>query len=437
MSGLLPPSHKSQDDMHGDHNVGVPTVAKQPAVPVAHVPYDNRTTTRRIYDGRRGTNKRHSSIYAHGRPAQERHSKSAATTTVPLPDIPIRYTQTLPRNSNRYPLSLYSSSVLEEPPSEFGIIPSSASGVARTASHDSWSVREYQTEEWRSYPAFPSAYPPTPLPAESSLPSPVARSKSDGYYPPIPEDSSLPDFHAMPEQRLKQGLIRSSGKKSNYSRSPQDHTAPQSDSADDHSDDSDRGDLSEHSHFGDDSEVEFDRTLRTPYRYGPSSGVDPNASSSAVSLASHSTTLTTADNASSSHTRTSSGSDSSMDIKNRGISPQSRNATLRGRPVGAPTFRDPLQSSASQTADEGSDGDDIGVIRQKVLEPARRVTRLRPAARAAGTTRRGAVTAKLAPPTRARSATVSSTTRPARATGSNVSSVREGYSTRTIRGKAV
>ena len=87
------------------------------------------------------------------------------------------------------------------------------------------SVCEYQSDEWRSYPAFPSVYPPTPLPALASLPSPVAWSKLERHYPPILE--SALDFHLSLEQQSElkhpSSVCGSSKQCSNLSRVHSQH----------------------------------------------------------------------------------------------------------------------------------------------------------------------------------------------------------------------
>ncbi|RXW19369.1 hypothetical protein EST38_g6475 [Candolleomyces aberdarensis] len=53
---------------------------------------------------------------------------------------------------------------------------------------------ERAVEEWRKYPAFPSAYPASPLTTHSQLAS-TTISFSAHIYPPIPETQSEQDFH--------------------------------------------------------------------------------------------------------------------------------------------------------------------------------------------------------------------------------------------------
>ncbi|KAG6336493.1 hypothetical protein ID866_2607 [Astraeus odoratus] len=437
-------SRESPSFTRTNSNMSVPALVKPyRAVLPPHVPQVKRATTMRsVSDTTRRSSSRQSYVdVAPGRRSvRERHSKYSSTTTLPrysphlAPQEPPTYSQTLPRNGNHQiwypPVSAYGSHYPDHPTdSDLGIISPSTPGLARTVSyHSSHSVREYQSEEWRSYPAFPSAYPPTPVPALENLPSPVARSKSDSYYPSIPEDpSSLPGFHVSLELQSEQkhsSSVRSSsdvcGDLSGVHTQPV-NVEPPSDSGGDSGDDSSQAGLSEHSHMGDDSDVDFDRTLRTPYRFTHSNGMDPTPSSSSVSLASRSTTLTTADNASS-IARTSSESlytsDSSVGKRNGS---RSRNATLRGRPGGVRLHHDPLQSSADETADEDSEDSadsGIGVKPHKVLEPVKRTSHLRPVVRVAGDTRKTLVSARTAP-TRAKTVTATSNTR-----SSGVSTIR-------------
>ncbi|KAJ6486415.1 hypothetical protein C8R47DRAFT_1128391 [Mycena vitilis] len=113
---------------------------------------------------------------------------------------------------------------------------------------DARRAREQQ-DEWRQYPAFPSAYPPTPLPAHASqLPSFAPR-----QFSPIPED-------AQPGQDFGQSL-------------PSPHELPNPGSAKDSSDDDNTLGIQSGSSnaFQDDTmdedeeeEDDFDVTLRTP-----------------------------------------------------------------------------------------------------------------------------------------------------------------------------
>lgn len=384
------------------------------------------TSVRSVSDSKRRSNSRQS-IYA----SRGRHAKSTSTATLPQYSAhppshePPQYSQTLPRgrNQNHYPpVSTHGNELLGDP---------STPGFTRSLSYHP--VREYQSDEWRVYPAFPSAYPPTPLPALASLPSPVARSKSDSHYPPIPEDT--PDFHMPLEQHPSSVHDSNQGHGGNSGvRKRRDRLEPDNESAGDTGDEGSQTDLSEHSRAGDDSDYDYNATMRTPYRYLYSNGVDPSPAASSASVASQSTTLSTADNASSYHGRTSMeslySSDSSAPRESHAYVPRSRNATLRGRPAGARLSRDSLQSSASETPDEDSEDSGIGVKPQPVLQPVRRASHVRPVARAAVTTRNKTAVAATAVPIRAKTVTAASRGRGSgRPTSSSVSTIRATRST--------
>ena len=377
--------------------------------------------------------------------AWERHSKPTSNTTDTLYNTHLsvqdssRYSQTLPRNSKhqmRYPpVSVYGSNTSGHlSGAEFGIITTSTHGVARTVFYNPRSVREYQSDEWRSYPAFPSAYPPTPLPALASLPSPVARSKSESHYPPILE--SAPDLHLSLEQQselMHPSSVRGSSEQCgdlSGVHSQRDLVEPASESGDESSDVGSRSCLSERSYM-EDSDVDYDATLRTPYRFHPNR-VDPSPSSSSVSLASCSTTLSTADDTSP-ITRASSESMYSYNLsfsKQHGTPrPRSRNATLRGRPLGAQLSHDPFQSSGKEDGEDSADSD-LGVKPQRVLISTRHTTHLRPVARVADTARKNAIGAKPAP-TRAKTMTAASRTRSSGRPASSSSSTIRGASVTT------
>lgn len=50
-------------------------------------------------------------------------------------------------------------------------------------------------DEWRQYPAFPSAYPPTPLAKQTQIIAATVVSASAALHPPIPEESTQQGFH--------------------------------------------------------------------------------------------------------------------------------------------------------------------------------------------------------------------------------------------------
>ncbi|KAJ6515338.1 hypothetical protein C8R45DRAFT_956148 [Mycena sanguinolenta] len=112
-----------------------------------------------------------------------------------------------------------------------------------------------QMEEWRQYPPFPSAYPPTPLLASSSqLPVHDTSSFASRQFSPIPEDPFLP------EQDFGQSLLLP-------------HELPNSGSASDSSDEDNAPGIQHDPHNAvfqddimdeDDEEDAFNVTLRTP-----------------------------------------------------------------------------------------------------------------------------------------------------------------------------
>lgn len=320
------------------------------------------------------------------RASRNRQSRSASTMSLPAysehPSYdPPRYSRTLSRrNGHEPPTSAY------PPPGQEAPI-SVLDPLATTP--------EYRSPEWRTYPAFPSAYPPTPLPASASLPSSVTprsdndhRRVSHSAYPLIPEDEQ--DFGETLERHHEghPGPVHNSSNNkvpsgvNSYQQSSDTTQQPDEDTLDDSMCSSEAG-L---------SEDDFGASLRTPHR--SSEAIPSSAYSSVDSLTS---ALTTADNASPLRTKTSSDSLSSgssslagrkrthgaFQGKARSTLPtsHSRNATLRGRP---PIPLDPLQSSTSEGDDEGEVGDDDSSIkakRQRVLDPLKRKSTVRPAAR--------------------------------------------------------
>ncbi|KAI6003621.1 hypothetical protein EDD15DRAFT_2359922 [Pisolithus albus] len=224
------------------------------AFEAVQTPRNTRSTSvRSVSDSRRRLNSRQS-IYASTAVSSTHYSNSASSVNLPeynayLPSHePPQYSQILPRGKNQNhspPISAHRNDVLGG---------SSAPGFARSLSYHP--VREYQSDEWRVYPAFPSAYPPTPLPALASLPSPVARSKSDSHYPPIPEDTR--DCHVPLEQcdELKYpSSVHAQNKEYGGAfglQNRRDRVEPNSESTDDTSDEGSQACLSEHSRAADD-----------------------------------------------------------------------------------------------------------------------------------------------------------------------------------------
>lgn len=453
-SGAHMNSHESVISPHSGNSTGMPTLIKPCGdMQTLFLPQAKRIApVRSISNSNRWSNGSQPPINPTHCEAStlERHSKPIPSTTVPrynthlAPQDSSRYSQTLPRNSRdqmRYPpVPVYGSNTSGHSfGAEFGII-ATTHGVARTVSYNPRSVREYQSDEWRSYPAFPSAYPPTPLPALASLPSPVARSKSESRYPPILESAA--DCHMSLEQQSElkdfKSVRGSSEQCGNLSgvHSQRDLVEPASESADDSSDIGSQSCLSDRSYM-EDSDVDYDATLRTPYRSHPN-GVDPSPSSSSVSLASRSTTLTSAEDTSP-ITRASSESmylyNSSFSKKNGTLRPRSRNATLRGRPLGAQLYHDSFQSTAKEDSEDSADSG-VGVKPQRVLISTRRTTHLRPVVRAADTSRKNAIGAKAAP-ARAKTMTAASRTRSSGRPASSSSSTirRAGVTTTSRRGQ--
>ncbi|KAG0709902.1 hypothetical protein DFH29DRAFT_993275 [Suillus ampliporus] len=267
-------------------------------------------------------------------------------------------------------------------------------------------ISEPPDEDWRGYPAFPSAYPPTPLPASHSLPgtTPLRQDASIDSPPaqatvisPIPEDTLMDhsqDFDVSLQQAHEPASPSSNSCSSDESSGlSQVHpglvNGLRSSGVGSQDEDEDA--------YTDVEDDDFDVTLRTPYRLSPSS-VASNASSSAASLASP---LNTNDNASSLRTSTSSesirSSDSAycagqkrsyptatMKSQTATVGAMPRNTTIRGKAAtAAASHKNDLDSGPGETDDEdtGSEDSGVGVKRRKVLEPTRRTTYLRPTAK--------------------------------------------------------
>jgi hypothetical protein len=417
-------------------------------------------SVRSMTDNRRRTNQSTIGTAPSRLSSGERYSKSASTTSLPRYSTeassqdPPRYSQTLPRHSRHQgwypPASAHNNDNRNFLASnqELGVMSASTPDLGHASLG---TAPEYHTPEWRTYPAFPSAYPPTPLPASTSLPTTMTGRSPDGVYyrpsdvayPPIPEDPAV-------EEGFRESL--GSQRESNPSSacSTSDDTTSQS-GVYDHKDDGnvtqERDDDTSCNGSEDDShtglsEDNFNATLRTPYRsLPPTEDADSGVDSSVDSLTS---ALTTTDNTSSLRTRASSeslSSDSSSVAGQKRSYPavhgkarttrvsHSRNATLRGRPAPVPVRRDPLQSSASNTPDEDdseyTDDSGVGAKRRRVLEPSQRAATVRPVARGTGNTHkatlptrgassaRGRVVSRMMPRSRGRpvSAVSSSTIR--------------------------
>ncbi|KAI0331325.1 hypothetical protein GY45DRAFT_1370142 [Cubamyces sp. BRFM 1775] len=201
-------------------------------------------------------------------------------------------------------------------------------------------------DEWRQYPPFPSAYPPTPLSTSSHLssagptlaaPRPVR--PSDAHFTGIPEESdSDDDANSVPRQGFRRSLLLprepqnpgSDGGMSDeiqtkgvpQTRSPQ-QPAPVTITPVDDSLNLSEMIVDEDDTYMDDDEDDFNVTLRTPYHRKPQEPegmlsddemITPPPSAiaftmsldSQVSQFSKSTALSTTDNGSSLRTRTTS-----------------------------------------------------------------------------------------------------------------------------------
>lgn len=374
------------------------------AVRASRIPISRHESIRSVSDTL-PSNVRPSVNYpADSRVSRDRHS---STSSLPAysedpPHDPPRYSQTLSRHNGHQiwypPASAYATSGHEVPVSTHDLL-----GTAP----------EYQSPEWRTYPAFPSAYPPTPLPVSASLPISVNtrsgaehRLVSDSTYPPIPEDEQ--GFGEMLERVHEEfpGSVHSS---SNNNKIPpgvntyEEHSGatrqPDEDALLDDSMCSSEAGL---------SEDDFGSSLRTPHRHP--AAMPSSAYSSDDDLPS---ALTTTSNASSMRTKTSSDSLSSGSSSLAGrkrthgtfqgkarstfSTSDSRNATLRGRPAPSPIAQYPPQSSTSDGDDESEVGGGDGSTkakRQRVLDPLKRNSTLRPVARGSGNVGKGVLSSR-------------------------------------------
>lgn len=372
------------------------------AVQTSRVQNQRHGPVRSVSDNQRLSGRPSVNNLADPRAPRDRHSRSASASATSLPAYsehpshdPPRYSRIQSRRNGHQiwypPVSAYPASGQETP------VPTL--DLPETAP-------EYHSPEWRTYPAFPSAYPPTPLPASASLPSSVTtgsgndhRFVSEFAYPPIPEDEQ--GFGEMLE-RQREGHPGSAHSSSNDSKIPPGVNSYQESSGATRLPDEDTSlDDSMCSSETGLSEDDFGASLRTPNR--SPAAIPSSAYSSVDSLTN---ALTTTDNTSSLRTKTSSDSLSSgssslagrkrthgtFQGKPRNTLPTShfRNATLRGRPAPPPIPQDPLQSSTSEDEDEGEIDDDGSTKskRQKVLDPVKRRSTLRPTARGVGDARK-------------------------------------------------
>lgn len=160
-------------------------------------------------------------------------------------------------------------------------------------------LAEQQTDEWRQYPPFPSAYPPTPIATTARL-VPTSLGIPPSLYPPILEEvNSQQDFHRLPlPPRIPLNPSRAGdlGDYHDYLGIQQFLT-------------SDADDSISTDGYGNEGEDDFNVTLKTPLqlngstrsRVRPRLFVSPppiSAVSSNLSVPSRSSALTTMDNGS-------------------------------------------------------------------------------------------------------------------------------------------
>jgi hypothetical protein len=151
-------------------------------------------------------------------------------------------------------------------------------------------AQQQQLDEWREYPAFPSAYPPTPIAVTSRL---VTTAISN--FPPIEEDPPRQDFRQSllpPREPLNPSPALDSSDKmtTTFGNSPSINIMEDSVSSDDYDEDEDQ----------------FNITLRTPLpalgslrsQIQPRRLVSIISASSAASVPSRASALTTSDNGS-------------------------------------------------------------------------------------------------------------------------------------------
>ena len=212
------------------------------------------------------------------------------------------------------PLSVYEGSVDVPERSETRRLPhprsrrSSATEEATPPHTEPRTSGTFEVEEWRLYPPFPSAYPPTPLPAPVKLPSvtpntanSTSRRPSDKvHFPPITEENEHPFGQSlMPREPSNPGSDASVSDDKLSTTGVQNHdSSSDKDSMDVDSEDEDSDDF-------------FDITLRTPRRKRTTKLPARRTQSKSVSSVS-SSKLTTVDNGSTLRTRSSSESTSSM-----------------------------------------------------------------------------------------------------------------------------
>ena len=219
-----------------------------------------------------------------------------------------------------------------------------------------------ELDEWRQYPPFPSAYPPTPLVVTSRLAT-TSIVRSSSIYPAIEEERSQQDFHESllpPREPLNPSPAGDlSDQLFTFGISPYhlSHQATTTDEADDSMSTDDYED-----------EDEFNMTLRTPLQPLGSLRSQPlhrrlvslASRSSAVSMPSRLSTLTTADDGFSLRTRTSSDSLSAEASKSNPVSvigkkrsyPRTRTINIKNR----------VRQIEDRGPDEIADPDPLAVV---------------------------------------------------------------------------
>ncbi|PPQ69893.1 hypothetical protein CVT26_014156 [Gymnopilus dilepis] len=218
-------------------------------------------------------------------------------------------------------------------------------------------LEQEQYEEWRQYPPFPSAYPPTPLATTSRL---TVKSTLVSIQPQI-EEEKVPeeDFHKSllpPREPLNPshaGDLSDRRKLLGIPLSPEPDDNDDSMSADDYEDEDD-----------------FDITLRTPLlpmgslrsQIPPRRLVSLKSASSAMSLPSRSSALTTADNDSAMPVDSSSLSDSSSSLSAPNANVPSPSASVIGKKRAHPRSktlnpRNRVRQIESETSQDISESD--------------------------------------------------------------------------------
>lgn len=224
-------------------------------------------------------------------------------------------------------------------------------------------VEALEVDEWRLYAPFPSAYPPTPLPAPSNLPSARIHITASSSQPP----SDRPQFPPISEEEghdsgrpLQPPLeVPNPGSDSGLSDDKLSTTGDQHNS----SSDEDSMDVDSED---EDSENEFDATLRTPRRkrvaHLPSRHprLNPKGSSSSISSSSRSTAESNHDNGSTLRTSSGEESDSSDQMPKTQLPESSKRnkvqtSQIPSQPIQFPRARQASSSTSETVAEDESD----------------------------------------------------------------------------------